>query len=52
MKIQLESYGKQMRLNIEGIRDQANSFSMSILGELGQEKNKKTFYEEEIRKMR
>lgn len=33
-----------MRLNIEGIKSQANSFSMSIIGELGQEKNKKLFY--------
>jgi hypothetical protein len=35
-----------MRLNIEGIKDQASSISMSMLGELGQEKNKNHFYEE------
>lgn len=31
MKIELESYGKEVRLNIDGIKDQANSFSMSML---------------------
>lgn len=36
MKIELEGYGKELRLNIEGMKSQANSFSMSVLTELGQ----------------
>lgn len=52
MKVELESYGKQLRLNIDGMKDQANSFSMSIIGSFEQEKVKKAFYEEETRKLK
>lgn len=40
-----------MRLNIDGMKSQANSFSMSIIGSFEQEKVKKGFYEEELKKL-
>ena len=52
LKVELQGIQEEFRLNIDGLRDQNATFSMTIMKSMVQDKDKANFFEEENRKLR
>lgn len=52
LKIELHGIQEEFRLNIDGVKENNVTFSMSLMKSVLQEKDKANFFEEENRKLR
>jgi hypothetical protein len=52
LKVELRGIEEEFKLNIDGIRDQNLTFSMSLMKSMIQDRDKANFFEDENRKLR
>lgn len=52
LKVELKGIQDEFRLNIDGLRDQNTTFSMTLMKSMVQDRDKANFFEEQNRKLR